>query len=594
MVLDLDVGSDMRLGRKKSDDAADAAPSSPAVAPAPAAPTPEQADVTEFDMTTVGIEPEPPLAVTPPPAAVPPPETGRRKGPLPPTATDINSVGVAILPGVPLPAWVAPVPAPVAQYPIDPAFAAQVAPDAGAIAPDVPPLAPPDAAAPWPSVTPDAAAAADPQLMPPPQLSQSQLPPPPMPVAAAAPPSVPLPPMAPPTIAAAPLAAMPAAAPLPPPDPAQWSEHPMGPVVWGPVPPLAAAPPEAPAEPAAPTPVLAAAPPIDATPDLPPTAPASIPDPVPAPNPAWFQTDVDSSPPAPADAAGQEYNWLVHPTDPGDDLTALAPPPVDAPLAPLAAPLALVAPEQELNPAPVAESPTVTEFREMAPPTGPALDFTPPSDLTTPTDASESDPADVAETTDSDDDGNEKTRGGALKWILIVGGILIAAALAAMALFVTPGFLTSSQSTTDTPAVVATPATAGGLTKAAEPAQPATGVFQKMAADTSAASGSQYATYTGGDVAATVWVSPTFGGSPTSIAQAYSAAGGVPLDKAATVPAGPKGGSMQCAAASPQQTLCFWTADGVRGAADVTGLGRSAAGELVGKMRVALEPTTTS
>jgi hypothetical protein len=562
MVLDLDVGSDMRLGRKKSDDAADAAASPPAAAPPTAALAPEHADVTEFDMTTVGIEPESAMTVAPPPVAAPPPDKSRRKGPLPPTATDINSVGVAILPGVPLPAWVSPVPVPVAQYPIDPAVAAQVAPDA--------------------------AAAADPQPMPPPQLTQSQFPPPPMPVAGAAPPPIPLPPMAPPTFAAA-SAAVPAAAPLPPPDPAQWSEHPMGPVVWGPVPPLAAAPPEAPAEPAAPTPVLAAAPPIDATSDLPPTAPASIPDHVPATNPAWFQTDVDSSLPAPADAAGQEYNWLVHPTDPGDDPTALAPPPVDAFL------VAPVAPEQELNPAPVAQLPTVTDFRAMAPPTGPALDFTPPSDLATLADASESDPhADIAQARDSDDDGSAKAHGGALKWILVIGGILIAAVLAATALFVTPGFLTSSQSTTDTPAVVATPATAGGLTKAAEPARPATGVFQKMAADTSATSGSQYATYTGGDVSATVWVSPTFGGSPVSIAQAYSAAGGVPLDQAATVPAGPKGGSMQCAAASPKQTVCFWTADGVRGAADVTGLGRSAAGELVAKMRVALEPTTTS
>ena len=558
MVLDLDVGSDMRLGRKKSDDAADAAASPPAAAPPTAAHAPEHADITEFDMTTVGIEPEPAMTVAPPPVAAPPPDKSRRKGPLPPTATDINSVGVAILPGVPLPAWVAPVPAPVAQYPIDPAFAAQVAPDA--------------------------AAAADPQLMPPPQLSQSQFPPPPMPVAAAAPPPVPLPPMAPPTFAAASLAAVPAAAPLPPPDPAQWSEHPMGPVVWGPVPPLAAAPPEAPAEPIAPTPVLAAAPPIEPMPDLPPTAPEAIPG---AENPAWFQTDVEPTPPTAS--SGQEYNWLVHPTDPGDDTPDL----VSAAVAvPVAVPLA---PEQEFEPAPAVTTPAPADPLDMAPPTGPALDFTPPSDLATPADASESDPhADVAETTDSDDDGSAKARGGALKWILIIGGILIAAALAATALFVTPGFLTSSQSTTDTPAVVATPATAGGLTKAAEPAQPATGVFQKVATDTSAASGSQYATYTGGDVSATVWVSPTFGGSPTSIAQAYSAAGGVPLDKAATVPAGPKGGSMQCAAASPQQTLCFWTADGVRGAADVTGLGRSAAGELVGKMRVALEPTTTS
>ena len=57
-----------------------------------------------------------------------------------------------------------------------------------------------------------------------------------------------------------------------------------------------------------------------------------------------------------------------------------------------------------------------------------------------------------------------------------------------------------------------------------------------------------------------------------------------------TVPAGPRGGSMACAAVSAQQSLCFWTDEGVSGAADVTGMGRSAAAQLVANMRIALEP----
>jgi hypothetical protein len=52
---------------------------------------------------------------------------------------------------------------------------------------------------------------------------------------------------------------------------------------------------------------------------------------------------------------------------------------------------------------------------------------------------------------------------------------------------------------------------------------------------------------------------------------------------------GPKGGSMQCAAASPKQTLCL---DRRRRGAPLTPARPIAAGS--GKMRVALEPTTTS
>jgi hypothetical protein len=121
---------------------------------------------------------------------------------------------------------------------------------------------------------------------------------------------------------------------------------------------------------------------------------------------------------------------LVHPTDPGDDTPDLVLRGGGSRGSPLA-------PEQEFEPAPAVTTPAPADPLTCTP-TGPALDFTPPSDLAPPADTSESDPnADVAETTDSDDAGGA-ARGGACV-ILIIGGILIAAALAA-ALVRHPGF----------------------------------------------------------------------------------------------------------------------------------------------------------
>ena len=103
----------MRFRRNKSDDTdagpdpTTAQPYAEAAVPAPDAYPAGQPTADEFDMNTVGIAPEAPT---------------RHKGTAPPVPAQINSVGVAILPGVPLPAWVAPVPAPVAQHPVDPLY----------------------------------------------------------------------------------------------------------------------------------------------------------------------------------------------------------------------------------------------------------------------------------------------------------------------------------------------------------------------------------------------------------------------------------------------------------------------------------------
>lgn len=181
---------------------------------------------------------------------------------------------------------------------------------------------------------------------------------------------------------------------------------------------------------------------------------------------------------------------------------------------------------------------------------------------------------------------------GSLKWILIGGAALIAVALAAFAAFVTPGFLSSAPETDEAP-TVATPASAAGLTKANEVAAAPAKVFRDMAAATAAADGAQYATYTGDAVSATVFISPVFGGSPQSLAQAYESAGGS-VGSLTTVAAGPRGGTMACGAVNKKQSVCFWTADGIRGAADVAGLQPDAAGKLVSNMRIALEPAPTA
>ncbi len=637
-----------------------------------------------FDMRTVGIAPAPdtdgwmgepvdtgtPAVAAPAPQAEPVHKKGHQQ---PPVAADITSVGVAILPGVPLPSWVTPTPTPVAQYADQPA--------------------------PEPTGSPAV------QAMPAPLIDQQQSagsvnpggPVGPAPVAAVAP-------VTPVAVAAAAVAPTPdaEAAPiagqagvLPPPDPTQWSEHPMGRVVWGPVPPLGGVE-QSPTSPGQPEPAVGnpsdppLAPPVAATPQpVPPEAPVqeldnpSVKAQDAAPNPqvpaadqgpatplvaaaaattvgsAWFR-DADNPSPdvAPASAPPaetsrqsnvEEYGWLLQPDTPegeSDEMASptratrpaylSAPPPTgrsydfepppgrgvnsapttvgsatsSAPVTPWFDP---AEEEQQGSPASAGgwAAPAVataaaaaTALPVVAPPptTDPVM---PPPPMPVPVGPTDSvdpgvQPSAVAdpqtdphhgETPAPSEDAptDQKPKRKALTWILIIGAALVAVAAAAYAAFVTPGFL-SSTSTPDTPPAVATPATAGGLLKAAKAAEPAAGTFKKMAAATSASTGSQTATYANESVTATTWIAPVFGGSPDSIAKAYTAAGGANMGELATVPAGPRGGSMSCAAVSPKEALCFWTSEGIRGAADITGLGRSAAGELAGKMRIALEP----
>ena len=374
-----------------------------------------------------------------------------------------------------------------------------MAPPTGPVAPAAPAMAPPTGP-PLPPPHPDPA------------------PPTPPPTAAPVAMAPPTGPAFPPAAAAEPT--VPAVAPgeLPPPDPATWSQHPLGPVVWGTEPP-----------PTAPQ-----------TPDAAPAVTSGA---------ETVATEV------PGEAASPET------------YATAAAPPVAATETPPAGPP--VAPPGEM-------SPTAAPYLAAPPPTGPAY----------PAAVSAAETGDAAETEDGE------KRNSSLRVILIVGAILILAALVAFAAFVTPGFLSSAQATDEAPAVAA-PATAAGLTKADEVASAPATVFRDMAAATSAEAGAQYATYTGDAVSTTVFVSPVFGGSPQSMAQAYESAGGS-VGSLTTVAAGPRGGTMACGAVNKKQSVCFWTSDGVRGAADVAGMTPEAAGALAGKMRVALEPTPTA
>ena len=51
---------------------------------------------------------------------------------------------------------------------------------------------------------------------------------------------------------------------------------------------------------------------------------------------------------------------------------------------------------------------------------------------------------------------------------------------------------------------------------------------------------------------------------------------------------------MKCGAVSASHSVCVWSGDGVVGATDITGSGRSEAGTLTGQMRIALEQPTAA
>ena len=540
------------------------APAEPVDAePHPTADTDWTPDLTAMAAVAPTPPPTPPTAATVPPSEAPlepAPVTKRgKKGKEPPSPADISSVGVAILPGVPLPDWVTPPPPDVAHRTGD--------------AEPVPGL-PTDEQA--PSSPPDVAVVEDP-------------------------------------------VSVPASGLLPPPDPAQWSEHPWGPVVWGADVPMNGTAP-APAEPVSPTEVAAAVGVADPPPAaLPPEAgpPAGeAPIRVDPPTPIATEGAIDAPPPATTPvAAADEFGWLYQP----DDNVAPTPHTAD--------PVAPQSPPQDPPPAPpvqqasAAVPPAGAEAGEVAvltplaaPPTGPMIPAPAPAPAPETFPVAPADAVDVASTPDqvartepasadgvppmqephaeSDDGADEGGRtSGAMKWILLIGGLLILLAGVAYAAFVTPGFLSSSATTG--PPTLATPPQAAGLTKTSKAAEPATGVFTAMAS-AEAATGSQTATYSGNGVVATAWVANDAAATPDSLAGAYRASGGEPVKEWVSAPAGPRGGSMKCGAVSASHSVCVWSGDGVVGATDITGSGRSEAGTLTGQMRIALEQPTAA
>lgn len=520
-------------------------PPTDAVAAAPEIHAASPDDGTATDQAPTTQSPAAPIVSAPQAeptiAAVPlePAPSGKRGKKDPPSPADITSVGVAILPGVPLPDWVTPPPAEVAQW--------QGADQPLATLPDAP--------------AETVVASADHAV----------------PVAAAA------------AVGTA----------LPPPDPAHWSEHPWGPVVWGDAAPAAvavatAAPvalPVAPVEPLAPPPPEGSG--VNVTPE---PAVSAGPEPsgsaAPADEFGWlYQPDDSSPPPVPSVEPGPPppladtevgQNVDVMPAPVGAPIVVDDAPPSPGDVALLAAAPGAPAAAPSTPPAPVVP----------APPTAPPQETVARPDAAGATPQSPGDTGEppLADDPQPDPAGRPRTS-GALKWILIIGGLLIVVAAAAFAAFVTPGFLTSAGP--PAPPTLVTPAQAAGLTRTSKPAEPAAGTFTAVAA-AEQATGSEMATYSGDGVVATVWVASDSAATPDSLAGAYRGAGGAPVKEWVTAPAGPRGGSMKCGAVSASQSVCVWAGNGVVGASDITGSGRSEAATLTGKMRVALEQSAAA
>ncbi|MFN8125552.1 MAG: hypothetical protein U0R64_03465 [Candidatus Nanopelagicales bacterium] len=496
-------------------------------------------------LATAGPVAAAPAAVETPLEPAPPPEK-TKKGKEPPSPADIASVGVAILPGVPLPDWVAPPPSEVAEWTGAPVAAPPVA-----VLPSGE-LPPPDPAQwsehPWGPVVWGVAAPVAGAVAASPVVDATPETPEPGGVTV-------LPPEQPEVLEVVDVSSPPAT------DRGTESVDPDLPVVDGPPPPT-----EMPVEPTLP--------PGDGSPP-----PTEVPDEF-----GWlYEPDVPAPTPAGPEDESPEPAPMGPPVGPPVALAAsLAAPPTGDPVLPdpgEGTPLDELPRVAEAEPSPSPETVAPAIPDASAPVASPDVDASADDDI------SEDVPGD-----DQPDPPGKRTS-GAMKWILIIGGALIVLAGAAYAAFVTPGFLNSTG--TPAPATLATPAQAGGLTKTGKPAEPANGVFTSMAA-AEKATGSQIATYSGDGTVATAWVATDAVATPDSLIGAYEVSDGAPVKEWVNVPAGPRGGSMKCGAVSASQTVCVWAGDGVVGAVDVTGMGRAQSATLAGQMRLALEqPATT-
>jgi hypothetical protein len=367
---------------------------------------------------------------------------------------------------------------------------------------------------------------------------------------------------------------------LPPPDPGQRSEHPLGPVVW---------------EPAAPQ-VRAAPPQVGVS--LPAQSPAPAvesPAPVPAAGLAWYSPHPAASPGrSPATAAGQ-YGWLFEP-DPEQ--------PDDDPLPVVRLPEQSAAPRQ----------PGAREgSAEPVPPPPPGYALTDPADHPdtppSPPDThkvaqSGAGPGEAGDEADQilpwdgpDDEQSPRaaaagpavaTAKGAGRrrralFVLLVISALVAAAAVLWAWRTQP----QPQSAGAQAAQQPPPREAGGLILRPALERPAEAALRTWARRTSVPG--EVLTYRRAAVTVTVLLSQLPGIGGPDAYRAYRRAGGPTTGPAMRYSPGPRGGMLHCAAADYRRTVCFWGNEREQGAADITGLGRSAAAQQLAQMRSAFE-----
>ena len=196
--------------------------------------------------------------------------------------------------------------------------------------------------------------------------------------------------------------------------------------------------------------------------------------------------------------------------------------------------------------------------------------------LTTPL---QPEPPQLVEASNSDD-GMRKAHVG--RW-LVGAGVLGCLAAAGTVLFVSPGLLVAA----DAPAPasqIALPGEVAGM-KGVELANNAV-----VPALTPSSTEPLVAAYAGDGQGATVWLTPSAGPVPTELFAAYQAAGGKATADPQSFSPGSRGGEMQCAAVNSKKSVCFWGTGGITGGAEVTGLNRTGAAQLVAEMRTDLEP----
>ncbi|MCH9816653.1 MAG: hypothetical protein K0U64_09435 [Actinomycetia bacterium] len=197
--------------------------------------------------------------------------------------------------------------------------------------------------------------------------------------------------------------------------------------------------------------------------------------------------------------------------------------------------------------------------------------------LTTPLPATTTDPGPVA--SNSPRAGRDPHLGRWLIGASALGGL----AAAGTVLFVNPGVLVESP--TPAPASqIALPGKVAGMKGVALPGNAIVPVL--------AAGGAEplVAAYSGDGQGATVWLTPQPGTAPAELFAAYRSAGGKKTAQPQSFSPGARGGEMQCAAVNAKKSVCFWGTGGITGGAEVTGLNRTRAAQLVAEMRTDLEP----